>query len=930
MKNLLLNPKKHFLFVIFIFSAFLGITQTKDTTYQKQIVKFTTDSRFLPSSVTSIYQNKNIPSPLDHFGYIVGTPGKLHNTEEVYGYFQTLAEASPNITMEQAGTSEEGRPIYLITISDEASIKNREHYRNTMSRLADPRITSKEEAEKLIADGKLVYFLNGAMHSGETGSPEMLMELVYRLITDPSEETKHILENCIILINPISEPDGRDKHVDWYYRYSKGRTDFRDGFERTAPYWGKYVYHDNNRDGLQISQEITKSIFNIFFDWHPTIMLDLHESVPLLYISTGTGPYNENVDPITIGEWQTIASHEMTTLSEQGLPGAFQWAFYDGWWPGYGIWVANNHNSIGRFYETYGNAGADTYLRDISTSSFAGDKVTSREWYRPDPASGKLWWSLRNNINYMQAGVLASLKYAADNRIQLLKNFYQKSLNSTNFSKNNDTKMFVIPAEQRDPVMAAYLVNQLRRQGIEVHKVKKSESEYVVLLNQPYSRFANDLLTEQQYPAEAKFPPYDAIAWTLGLMYGVDVQKSDSVKYSNDELTLLSTDVSYSGKVDGNGSDYILKYKAQSSVLPTLYAAKKEYPAVSIYILESNSDNKKDTLNAGTIVFKGLTKKQAIELTEKFGLSLVAEKNKIEDLHEIKLPKIAVYHSWTNTQAEGWVRFTFEEKGIPYTSIDKDDLKNGGLRELFDAIIIPDQRGSASSFMNGIDDKYSPMPYTKTEEFPSHGYPDSSKDITGGPGLIGMANLDRFVKDGGVLIPLNGTATIIADAGIGKEARSFSPGNLFHPGSIVTVKTRNSKSPILYGYPETFHIFKGNGNLLRTAKYDRELMVLQYGSLPLTDEKEYEGEIMGQPLEKVSLENPTKKDTLEKKDTKEPKYVLSGMVRNEKEIVGHGAILNVPNGKGNVVFFTFNPLNRYLNHYDSGLLWNTLINWDHL
>ncbi|MFX5793280.1 hypothetical protein ABTD98_19630, partial [Acinetobacter baumannii] len=85
-------------------------------------------------------------------------------------------------------------------------------------------------------------------------------------------------------------------------------------------------------------------------------MLDLHESVPLIYMSTGTGPYNETIDPITIGEWQVMANHDITALAAQGLPGAFTWAFYDGWYPGYGIWVANNHNSIGRFYETFGNA----------------------------------------------------------------------------------------------------------------------------------------------------------------------------------------------------------------------------------------------------------------------------------------------------------------------------------------------------------------------------------------------------------------------------------------------------------------------------------------------------------------------------------------------------------------------------------------------
>ncbi|MBL7866307.1 MAG: peptidase, partial [Cyclobacteriaceae bacterium] len=205
---------------------------------------------------------------------------------------------------------------------------------------------------------------------------------------------------------------------------TKARKEYDDGFRRSAPYWGKYVFHDNNRDGIQVSQALSKAIYKIYFDWHPSVMLDLHESVPLLYISTGTGPYNDNMDPIAIGEWQVMANHDITTLAAQGLPGTFTWAFFDGWWPGYAMWVANNHNSIGRFYETFGNAGANTYLRNLSNQRYAGDPATSREWYRPAPPTEWVNWSSRNNTNYMQAGVLASLTYTADNSRLLLRNYY--------------------------------------------------------------------------------------------------------------------------------------------------------------------------------------------------------------------------------------------------------------------------------------------------------------------------------------------------------------------------------------------------------------------------------------------------------------------------------------------------------------------------
>ncbi|MEO8474803.1 MAG: hypothetical protein ABI477_21560, partial [Chryseolinea sp.] len=88
----------------------------------------------------------------------------------------------------------------------------------------------------------------------------------------------------------------------------------------------------------------------------------------------------------------------------------------------------------------------------------------------------------------------------------------------------------------------------------------------------------------------------------------------------------------------------------------------------------------------------------------------------------------------------------------------------------------------------------------------------------------------------------------------------------------------------------------------------------------------YKGQVMGMPP-KPEVKKPKSADN----QTKKPgAYVLSGMVRNEQTIIGHGTIFNVPVGKGRVVAFTFDPLHRYLNHHDAPLVWNTLINWNYL
>ncbi len=916
---------------ITVCSAGLAYGQPIDQAYNEKIKAYTTDTRFLPQSVLDLVDDPSVPSPLDHFGEIIGAPGIMHNTTEIYGYFKTLADHSPRVTMNHLGVSEEGRDMHLIVIADEQTMQRLDHYKAQLAKLADPRKITRGEALAIIGQSKPVYYLNGGLHPPETGSPEMLMELAYRLATDTAQTIREIRENVITVINPVSEPDGWDKMRDWYYRFTKSRTDWEDGMPARPPYWGKYVVHDNNRDGIQVTQELSKAAIRAYFEWYPTVLLDLHESVPLLYISTGTGPYNPDTDPITIGEWQLLAQHELTQLSAQGLPGVFTWAFFDGWHVEYMGWVANNHNSIGRFYETFGNAGSNTFLRDLSTGKYAGKPATAREWYRADPATEQVLWSFRNNINYMQAGVIAGLQYAATNGATMLENFYQKGVKAIEKGKTGDVKAFSIPAGQRDPAMVAYLVNQLLVQGIEVHQVTGGEGQgdYVVLLDQPYGPFAKTLLSKQQYPKDAEHPPYDDVAWTFGLLFGVSVNELAEVTYEPANLTLVGGNVEYRGQVSGSGSYHYLPYKAQNTVLPAIYWLREQYPSAKASIIEENSvvQGGRDSLAAGSILFEGISSEQAGQLAGTFGLDLVASASKADGKHRaVTLPRIAVYHSWAYTQDEGWTRYTLEQRGIPYTSINKDHLKAGKLHEQFDVILVPRLRGSSADFIHEIDSKYGPMPYTKTEEYPSHGFPDATDDITGGPGFQGVANLQAFAEAGGILVTFDNSSMMVSGTGIGGELSVKRTPSLFHPGSVVQARVKRQGNPVFYGYPELFPIFRGNGPVLTVEKRLRpEMLLLQYGAQTAKIDQPYTGPVLG-----MANQQPVSAPAQPDYDAANHPYVLSGMVRNEEEIVGEGAIFNVPVGKGHLVAFTFDPLHRYQNHHDAPLLWNILINWDHL
>ncbi|HZD53820.1 MAG TPA: M14 family zinc carboxypeptidase, partial [Woeseiaceae bacterium] len=215
------------------------------------IAKFTTAPRYSSPWVAYVPESASVPSPRDYLGHVAGAAGELSRTAQVYGYLRALDEASDRVEVSAIGKTEEGREILLVAIADEDGLHNLARYKQATAALADPRKTSPGEAESIVRTARPIYYFNAGLHSTETGSPEMAMELAYRLAVSEQPMIRSIRESLIVLINPVSEPDGRDKMVDWFYRYLKGRTDIDELPPRSPPYWGYYVFHDNNRDTHQ-------------------------------------------------------------------------------------------------------------------------------------------------------------------------------------------------------------------------------------------------------------------------------------------------------------------------------------------------------------------------------------------------------------------------------------------------------------------------------------------------------------------------------------------------------------------------------------------------------------------------------------------------------------------------------------------------------
>ncbi len=292
-----LTPAWIFLLALFTLPAIAQSPDIPEAGSVEAIAAATTDPHYVSPWVSYIPQSSTVPSPEKFLGRIMGAPGELLGTEKAYPYARALAAASPRVRVFTIGYSEEGREILLLAIADEAGIRALDRLKDATAALADPRRTNEAAAEKIIVSSRPIYYFNAALHSDETGSTEAMLELAYRLTVSEQPMIQRIREQVVVLINPISNPDGRDKMVDWFYRYLKGKTDRTTLPRQSPPYWSRYTFVDINRDTHQQTHETTKAVHRMFHEWHPTVVHDLHEGTPLMMTWNGTGPYNPNIDP---------------------------------------------------------------------------------------------------------------------------------------------------------------------------------------------------------------------------------------------------------------------------------------------------------------------------------------------------------------------------------------------------------------------------------------------------------------------------------------------------------------------------------------------------------------------------------------------------------------------------------------------------------
>ena len=955
-----------------LLGSLIGLSQPAqkmNDAYAAKIKEYTTDPSFLTEMVDHLPMSDTVPSPDKVLGYVVGTPNRLTYVKDIMNYMSVLARASPRVRYKVAGKSEEGRDTGLVLISDEANLAKLARITEITAKLADPRKLTDADAKKLIAEGIPLYWLNGSIHSPETGSPEMLMELAYRLAVEESPMIQNIRKNSIVMITPVIEVDGRDMMVD-RYRWMKENP------SKAAPplvYWGKYVAHDNNRDSMVMSLNLSKIVMKTFFEFHPQVLHDLHESVPFMYISTGMGPYNPALDPIVISEWQKMAYHEIEEMTKRGVPGVWTHGFYDGWAVNYMFMAAQGHNSIGRFYETFGNGGADTRMRNVPANQ------TSRTWFRPNPPLQRVNWSIRNNINMQQSGVLIAMDYAATNKEEFLGNFYLKSKRSVAKATTEGPAAYVIPANDPRPGEAAEMMNLLKAQGVEIHKAdqefevagkggakrKFPAGSYVVRMDQPFSRMADMLLDTQYYNVNDP-NPYDDTGWTFGALRNVETERVTDTAVLKAPMSLTDGPAKVKGGVQGSGVAYVINNNAEIS-LASLRFALRDVPMMAAEDAFKVGDQ---SFNIGSFVVKadGDVRSKLDAAAAKLGVTAigVAEMPKVA-MHALAVPRIAMVHSWLNTQNEGWYRIAMDTAGVPYTYISDHKLREtANLRDKYDVIIFGPTPGNSQRIVNGMGGK-DPIPWKKSAITPNMGdAPDSTDDMRGGMGLQGLVNVQKFVEEGGLFVVVGANGSIPIDYGLVDGITITASRELRARGSVLMSSIADKKSPIAYGYGDKLAVYFNQAPIFNVSltgggggfgggggggAFGAEPVGRPSGRGTLTDPDVVQGRPYVAPPERPATrpgeEPPMDPDQAEamrafmptpemrprvivRFAADEKDLLVSGMLAGGRELVGKPAVIDAPRGKGHILMFAINPMWRHETQGSYFLLYNAMMNFDHL
>jgi len=808
----------------------------------------------------------NIPTPSQFLGFEVGADRKLADYRQIVSYFKELAAKSPRIQIENMGPTTEGNEFILAAISTEENIKNIAKYKEIARKLADPRGLSPQQLDQLAHDGKAMLLVTCNIHSSEIGSSQMAMEWAHALVTAQDAETLHRLNNVILLLVPSLNPDGQIMETEWY-RKNLG-TKYEGG--RMPWLYHHYVGHDDNRDWYMLTQKETKAMTRAAYkEWYPQIWLDEHQmgsNGPRLFVPPYTDPIADEVSPLLWRGINVIGTTMAWRLEQQHKAGVVYGDIYDQYFPGAAEGTPQFKNIFGLLTEAASvRLATPITISDTELASGAKGLIDYRRTANfPNPWMGGVW-RLRDIMDYERIASDAILETAAYHKEDFMRGTAEMAMEQVKAGKPDE--FWRIPRAQRDPVTAAKLAYLMQENGADVLVTQK---EFLIPTAQPYGKFIGSMLGTQRYPkvrvqqGGTILRPYDITAWSLPLMMGVDISKS-MVPAAERAGARPITDADWpQGRVEGSGSVYAVTRETNAAT-HLLNAALKAGANVSVAQQAFQAGGA--SYPVGTLVIEDASGMGDLAAKYHVTVHALSAKPSVATVAQHAV-RVGLYKPWAASMDEGWTRWLLEQYDFNYKNIDNKMMKDGKLRESFDAIILPDVGKDVI-----IDGRFRP------QDGPPSGYfEELPPEYSGGIGKEGVKALKDFVDAGGTLITFAGSGDLVIDE-FNLPVRNLlgrvRGDDFSSPGSLLRMHL-NAPSPLAYGMPEEFAGFVSEAIAYQTQISTPDIERTVVASYP--DESE---------------------DVL-----------LSGWITGADHLERHAALVTFTRGKGKVAMFGFRVQNR--------------------
>ena len=840
-----------------------------------------------------------VPTPEQFIGFKVGTDNKLARWDRIVDYMKAVAASSDRVRLRELGKTNGGNAFVMLEIASPETLRNLDRYKQYEKKLYFQNgAPTTRERDEIFRQGKVVVMVGASVHATEVGPTQAALELVHHLTTDDSAATRNILDNVILLLVPSLNPDGQILVTDWFNR------------NLGTPYeasplpvlYHPYIGHDNNRDMYMFTQKESQYVAQVaWHDWLPSVWLDQHQmgaGGPRIFVMPATDPINPNVHPL-IYRWNAILGQsQAAALEAAGKDGIIYNSPYTNFWQGAMAWAGWWHNQVGLLTEiaSVRIASPTDQIKTAPRSSGPGDFVREAAMDAIVPGMGTLgapadttprteyprpWlggrWTLRDIVEYQFISTLALLETAADRRETVLRQIYEVNRQTVDEGRTGLVKSILIPLDlQQDAREAMHLAERLMMGGVEVYRAEApfdvddtpySAGTLVVPMTQVFARYAKDLLEKQTYPEVRRAPnlppeaPYDMTAWSLGMQFGVTVDFANE-PLPNVKLTRVTAPLKSTGRVTGNGPRFMFEYTGADSAVVVNRLLKE---GVKVAFTPSSH-----------ALVDGASRGQLEELARDLGVSFSTVEAPPpgvpdEPKQPLRTPRVALYAPWTSGNIdEGWTRWVLEQYEFPYTTVHNAEIRAGGLRRRFDAIILADQ--APREIVDGnLGSAVRP-------------------EYRGGIGDIGVDSLQRFVGEGGTLIALGAASDLVIDrfpVPVRNQKRALRRDQHFAPGTILRIQVDTS-NPVGYGMASDTYGFYNNSpffTLVDGFNATRASVIARY------------------PNEDI---------------------VASGWLRGEDAMAGRAAVVEVDLRPGRILLFGLRPQHRAQTHATFPMLCNAL------